>query len=135
MSRRVWTGVVAGVLAGLVMVSLAGAAYRAGERHEVVTRAVGDGQVVRVVGDYGWGYGHGGFFFLFPLLGILLVFLLLRSRRGYWGGGYWGGGYSGGGPRPCGPGHGVEGGPDAAFEAQHRRAHDRAGPDPAEREA
>jgi hypothetical protein len=110
MSRRVWTGVIAGVLAALVVLGVAGTAYQIGERHEVVTRTVGDGEAVRVVGGYGWGYGHGGgFFFLFPLLAILLVFLLFRGRRG----GY--GGYGG-----CGRG------PGDGFEEQHRRAHDRA---------
>jgi hypothetical protein len=129
MNRRIWAGVVAGVLAALVVLGVAGAAYRVGEGHEVVTRVVGDGQVVPVVGDYGWGGGHGGgFFFLFPLLLILLVFLLVRGRRRGYGGGYRGG-------WGCGPGDGRgvgEGGPAAAFEEQHRRAHDRAGPGPSE---
>ncbi len=123
MNRRVWTGILAGVLAATVLVGVAGAAYRAGQRSEVVTRVVGDGEVVRVVGGYGWGYGHGGGFFLFPLLlTILLVFLLVRAFRGGWGG-Y--GGRRGGGYGACGP----DG--DARFEEQHRRAH--AGPsEPAE---
>ena len=122
MSRRVWAGVAAGVLAALLGVGVAGAAFQAGERHDVVTRTVGDGQVVRVVGDNGWdGGGHFGFF-LFPLFVILLVFLLLRGRRGGYGR-YWGRGYG-----PCGSGYG-EG---AGFEEQHRRAHDRAGPGPSE---
>ncbi len=119
MNRRIWTGILAGVLAATVLLGVAGAAYQAGQRHEVVTRTVGDGEVVRVVGGYGWGYGpgwgHGGFF-LFPLLlTVLLVFLLVRVFRGGYGGGYrgrWGGGYGG-----CGPDQ------DARFEEQHRRAH------------
>jgi hypothetical protein len=111
MNRRIWTGVLAGVLAATVMLGVAGAAYRVGQTHEVVTRTVGDGEVVRVVGGYGgYGYGHGGGFFLFPLFAILAVFLLFRGFRGGYRGG-WGGG--------CGP--------DArhrAFEEHHRRLHE-----------
>ena len=122
MNRRVWTGILAGVLAATVVIGVAGVAYNAGQRSEVVTRTVGDGEVVRVVGGYGYGWGHGpgGGFFLFPLLlTVLLVFLLVRAFRGpRWGGGY--GGYA-----SCGPER------DGGFEEQHRRAH--AGPsEPAE---
>jgi hypothetical protein len=128
MNRRAWTGVVAGVVAAFLLLGVAGTAYEIGQRHEVVTRTVGNGEVVRVVGD-GWGgYGHGGFgfgFFLFPLLLIFLVFLAFRGRRGWYGGPgrYWGGGYG-----PCGPGSG------GGFEEQHRRAHEQApaGPGPGE---
>ncbi len=120
MNRRVWTGILAGVLAATVLLGVAGAAYHVGQAHEVVTRTVGDGQVVRVVGGYGdyGGYGHGGGFFLFPLFTILVVFLLVRSSRrgprGSWGGGW------------CGPGWGGQ------FEEQHRQAHERAGAGPTE---
>jgi hypothetical protein len=124
MNRRAWTGVVAGVVAAFLLLGVASTAYEIGQRHEVVTRTVGNGEVVRVVGD-GWGgYGHGGFgfgFFLFPLLLIFLVFLAFRGRRGWYGGGpgrYWGGGYG-----PCGPASG------GGFEEQHRRAHEQ-GPSP-----
>lgn len=57
MNRRVWTGLLAGILAATVILGVAGAAYRAGQINEVVTQTVGDGQVVPVVGgDYGgWG--------------------------------------------------------------------------------
>ena len=111
MNRRVWTGVLAGVLAASVLLGVAGAAYRVGQSHEVVTRTVGDGEVVRVVGGHGWGHGPGGGFLLFPLLTILLVFLLVRGWRGGDGNGY----------RGCGPGR------DERFDEAHRRAHDRAG--------
>jgi hypothetical protein len=125
MNRRMWTGLLAGILAATVIVGVAGAAYRAGQTHEVVTRTVGDGQAVRVVGgDYGgWGYGHGGGFFFFPFFTILLVFLLFRVARGGWGGrrGYGWGGYGG-----CGPG------PEAQFEEHHRRMHERAAAGPAD---
>lgn len=118
MNRRVWTGILAGVLAATVLLGVAGVAYNAGQRSEVVARTVGDGDVVRVVGGYGWGhgYGHPGFF-LFPLLlTVLLVFLLFRA----FGGGRWGGGHG-----PCRPDR------DGGFEERHRRAH--AGPsEPAE---
>ncbi len=106
MNKRVWTGILAGVLAATVLLGVGGAAYRAGQRSEVVTRVVGDGEVVRVVGGHGWGYGPGGGFFLFPLLlTVLLVFLLVRAFRGGPGGG------------ACWPDR------DAGFEERHRRAH------------
>lgn len=112
MNRRVWTGILAGVLAATVLLGVAGVAYNAGQRADVATRTVGDGEVVRVVGGHGWGYGHGGGFFLFPLLlTVLVVFLLARAFRGGWGG------YRGYGYGPCGPER------DARFEEQHRRAH------------
>ncbi len=103
MNRRVWTGILAGVLAATVLIGVAGIAYNAGHRAEVVTRTVSDGEVVRVVGGYGYGWGHGpgGGFFLFPLLTVLLVFLLIRAVRG----GRWGGGHG------------------DWFEERHRRAH------------
>ncbi|HEX2048942.1 MAG TPA: hypothetical protein VHF27_14365 [Acidimicrobiales bacterium] len=102
MNRRVWTGILAGVLSATVLLGVAGAAYRAGQRSEVVTRVVGDGEVVRVVGGHGWGYGPGGGFLLFPLLlTVLVVFLLVRAFRG----GGWGGGHG------------------DWFEERHRRAH------------
>ncbi len=107
MNRRLWTGILAGVLAATVLLGVAGAAYQVGRSQEVLTRVVGDGEVVPVVGGYGWGHGPGwgGGFFLFPLLlTVLLVFLLVRAFRG--------GGYG-----PCGPER------DARFEEQHRRAH------------
>ena len=114
MNKRVWTGILAGILAATVILGVAGTAYRIGQSHEVVTRTVGGdgtGDVVRVVGGYGgWGYGHGGGFFLFPLLTILLVFLLVRAARG---------GHRGyGGYGPWGPGW------EGRFEEQHRRAHE-----------
>jgi hypothetical protein len=109
MSRRAWTGVVAGLLAASVLLAVGIGAYRAGQDHEIVTRTVTDGgEVVRVVG-HGWGYGPGPGVFLFPLLGILLVVLLFRGLRGGpvgWGGpGGWGGG--------------------GGFDDWHRRAHER----------
>lgn len=128
MTRRVWAGIAAGVLAALVVLGVAGAAFRAGEHHQVVTTTVSGGDAVRVVGDYGWGYGHGGgFFFLFPLLLLVLLGLLLfrRARWGYagrydGGGGGWGG---------CGPGREPGGG----FDERHRRAHEESATGPVER--
>ena len=118
MNKKVWTGILAGVLAATVLLGVAGAAYQVGRSQEVVTRTVGDGEVVRVVGGYGWGHGHGpGGFFLFPLLlTALVVFLVVRAFRGP----RWGGAYGG-----CGPD------PDARFEERHRRAHGAPG-EPAE---
>lgn len=104
MNRRVWTGVLAGVLAATVILGVAGIAYRAGQHDEVVTRTVTDGEVVRVVG-HGWGYGPGPGFILLPL-GILAVVLLARGWRGGYGGRF--------GPGPWGP----------TPEEWHRRLHE-----------
>jgi hypothetical protein len=111
--RRVWTGVLAGVLAAGVLLSVGLGAYRAGQRDEVVTRVAGGGEVVRVIdGDRGWGHGPGPGIILFPLLAIGLVALLVsRGRGGGW----------------CGPGPGW--GPQArmpqsSWEDCHRRAHE-----------
>jgi hypothetical protein len=120
-NRRVWTGVVAGVLAAALLLTVGIGAYRAGQDDDAVTRVVsdGDGEVVRVVRDHDWGPGPG--FFLFPLLIILVIFLLARRSWG-WGGG-WRGPYSYGPPGraygPCGAG-----GPEESFEDWHRRQHE-----------
>jgi len=108
MSRRVWTGVAAGVLAASVLLGVAGGAYRAGQRDEVVTRTADDGDVVRVVDGHGWGPGPG--FFLFPLA-VVAVILLVRGRHGGHGGWH----------PPYGP-------PEEAFRDWHRRAHSEQGP-------
>ena len=115
MSRRIWTGVAAGVLAASVLLAVAGGANRAGQRDEAVTRTAGDGEVVRVVGGHGWGYGPGPGFLLFPLA-VVAVILLARGRRGG------ADGWSGGWRPPTGP-------PEEAFREWHRRAH--AEPEPA----
>jgi len=123
-NRKVWTGVLAGVLAAGVLLSVAGGAYRAGQRGDVVTRVVGsgsgsgsgDGDVVRVIESD----RHGGpGFFLFPLLGIGLVVLLVS--RGRHGGN--GGGWCGPGPAP-----GAGWGPEARMTDWHQRAHQEASP-------
>lgn len=114
MNRRVWAGAAAGVFAAMVLLAVGLGAYRAGQEHEIVTRAVGDGEMVRVIG-HGWSYGPGPGFFLFPLLGILLVVLLVRGFRR--GNGWHGGAGSGYGPW-------AHGGPPPAFEEWHRRAHE-----------
>jgi hypothetical protein len=120
-NRRIWTGVVAGVLAASLLLAVGIGAYQAGRDDEVVTRVV-DGDVVRVVGDHGWGRGPGFGFFLFPLLIILLVVLLARGRG-------WGGGWHRHGPYGYGPGGrwgwGPEG-PEDTFDEWHRRSHERA---------
>lgn len=133
MNRRIWTGVVAGVLAAAVLLTVGIGAYRAGQDDELVTRVVSEGEpgrsgeVVRVVGDHhGWGPGPGPFFFLFPLLVIGLIVLLVRrgSRPG------WGHGWGHGGPgwhRPYGPGD-----RSGWFDEWHRRAHEEAEANPSD---
>lgn len=103
MNRRVWTGVIAGVLAATVLLTVGIGSYRAGQDDEVVARTVSDGEAVRVVEHHGWGFFPG--FFLFPLLVIGLIVLLARGRRGYgWHRSYGPGFYGGYGPGPCGAG-------------------------------
>jgi hypothetical protein len=131
MSRRVWTGILAGTLAALAVLSIALGAYRAGQHSDAVTRTVTDGEVVRVIDGPGR-HGPGPGFFLFPLLIIVLVVFLLGGRRHWYGG--WNRPYGPGpwGPGPWGPGPGP-GAADPAFEEWHRRAHEgkeRAGPQP-----
>jgi hypothetical protein len=132
MSRRLWTGLLVGVIAAMALVAVGVGAFHAGQSHEITTVApvVGGapGETVRVVGYGHWGPWGGGphFGFLFPLLFIgMIVLLFAGRRRAYWGRpwgpGPWGGpgGWAGG---PCGPG----GGPDAALTDWHQRVH--AGP-------
>lgn len=116
--NRLWTGVVAGVLAAALLLTVGIGAYRAGQEDEVVTQVVTDsetsGEVVRVVDD-GWRDGPGPGFFLFPLLIIGLIFLF--ARRGRWHGHGHG----------CGP-HGYRSyraeEREAWMQDWHRRAHD-----------
>ena len=121
MNRRVWTGVVAGLLAAAVLLTVGIGSYRAGQDDEVVTRTVSDGEVVRVVGHDGWGFFPG--FFLFPLLVIGLIVLVARGRRGH--GWYGPGAYGGYGPGPCGPG-GYD--RETRMREWHRRMHEGEGP-------
>jgi hypothetical protein len=132
MNRRVWTGVVAGVLAAAVLLTVGIGAYRAGQDDEVVTRTVDGGEVVRVV-DHGRDFFPG--FFLFPLLVIALIFLLARGGRRHWhrpygpggpGGPGWGPGYWAGGPGrgPWGPGGAGGCDPEAEMREWHRRMHE-----------
>src|SRR5688500_5485992 len=109
MERRVWTGVVAGVLAAALLLTVGFGAFRAGQDDEQLTRVVetSEGEVVRVVGDgHHWGPGPG--FFLFPLLIVLLVVLVAKGRAHRWHGP---GGYGPGWHRGYGPGPGGRGGP------------------------
>lgn len=115
MTRRAWTGAVAGVLGVLLLLAVAVGAYNAGTHHTVVTRAAPGGEVVRVVDGHHWGYGPRPGFFLVPLLlGILLVVLIVRSFRGGYGG--W---HPHQGPPPWAPTS-----PEEAFRDWHRRAHE-----------
>ncbi|MGH9209902.1 MAG: hypothetical protein ACRD2C_04380 [Acidimicrobiales bacterium] len=131
MNRRIWTGVVAGVLAAAALLTVGIGAYQAGRDDEVVTRVVEDGEVVRVVND-GWNRGPGFGFFLFPLLLILLVVFIARGRG--WGGGWHRryGPYGPPGRRPDGYGDPSgrwacdPGDPEDTFDEWHRRSHERA---------
>lgn len=138
MYRRVWIGIVAGALAAFLLLGVGVTSYRAGQDDEVVTRTVGDGEVVRVIErGHGWGFFPGPV--LFPLLLILLAVLLLRGRHHHgWHGrpgyGYGPPGYARGG---WGPGSGPWGGPGAdcgpadRMEEWHRHMHGEPAPAPA----
>lgn len=124
MSRRLWTGLLVGVIAAMALVAVGVGAFHAGQGHEITTVApvVGGapGETVRVVGYGHWGPWGGGphFGFLFPLLFIgLIVLLFAGRRRAYWGH-HWGPGPWGG---PCGPGG--PGGRETMLSDWHRRAH------------
>ncbi len=116
MERRVWTGVLAGLLAATVLGGVGLGAYQAGRGDEVVTRVASDGEVVRVIDGRGWRHGPGPGFLLLPAA-IVLTVLLVRGRRGPGG---WG--------PPLGSGPWACGGPEEAFREWHRRAHDQAPP-------
>ena len=134
MSKRLWTGLLVGLIGAMALVAVGVGAFHAGERHEITTVApvVGavPGETVRLVGYGHWGpWGGPPFGFLFPLLFIgLIVLLLAGRRRAYWGR-HWGpghggwGGPGGWGPSPCGPvGPGAPG-REAALADWHQRAH------------
>jgi hypothetical protein len=117
MSKRLWTGLLVGLLGAMALVAVGVSAFHAGERHSepvatVVPGATGaGGEIVRVV-DYGHWRGGPPFGFLFPLLIIGIIAVLVAGRRrAYWGGG----------PGYCGPGWGA--GRDGMLADWHRRAH------------
>ena len=126
MSKRLWTGLLVGVIAAVALVAVGVGAFHAGQSHEITNTVApvgggAPGETVRVVGYGHWGPWGGGprFGFLFPLLFIgLIVLLITGRRRAYWGGPY----------GPCGPG-----GRQAMLADWHRQAHaERAGAPPSE---
>jgi hypothetical protein len=117
MSKRLWTGLLVGLLGAMALLAVGVGAFHAGERHSepvatVIPGTTGaGGEVVRVV-DYGHWRGGPPFGFLFPLLIIGIIAVLVAGRRrAYWGGG----------PGSCGPGWG--GGRDTMLADWHRRVH------------
>ncbi len=145
MTRRILIGVLLVLVLAVTAVSAGMFAYRAGVMQGMVT----SGQAITVpdggrgpemfvhpgpmmMGRGHWGFG-GGFGFLgclFPLLGLFLLFGLLRLAFGHrhWG---WRGGYGrwGGGPGGMGGGNAEHPAPPM-FEEWHRRAHGEATPPP-----
>lgn len=107
MNGRTLGRALAGLLLVIVAIGVGTAVYNAGVTAgfaEAAQQAAASGDAVPVVpGHYGWGgpYGHGfgfGFFgILFWILGIFLIFGLIRAAFGGWGG--WGGGPGGRGGR------------------------------------
>jgi hypothetical protein len=131
MSRRMWTGLLVGLLAAIGLLAVGVGAYHAGERHRqpVATVVPGTGVAapdgtVRVIGYDHWRDGP-PFGFLFPLLFIgLIVLLVTGRRRAYWGRPH---GPGWGGPGGWGGGPGGWGGREAMLADWHRRAHDEPG--------
>jgi hypothetical protein len=127
MSRRMWTGLLVGLLVAIGLVAVGAGAYHAGERHSgpVATVVPGTGVAapdgtVRVIGYDHW-RGGPPFGFLFPLLFIgLIVLLVTGRRRAYWGRPY---GPGWGGPGGWGSGPDGWGGREAMLADWHRRAH------------
>lgn len=84
MNRKVLTGIGISLLVLASLVLVAGAAFRAGDRHDgdaVRELVVGDDTARTIVVDGGWRGGPGFGFLLFPLVigGLILLF---ASRRG-----------------------------------------------------
>jgi hypothetical protein len=86
MFGRLATGIVAGLLAAAVLIGVVAVSYQAGRNDEQVVQVV-DGetttQVIEYVGHrhWGWGPGFGIFFFLIPVLLIVLLVGTIRRRR------------------------------------------------------
>ena len=124
---------VVGLLAG-IGVSIYNAGVSQGLAQNVTTAASGAPAVVYgYPGYYGhWGFGFGFFGIFFWILGIFLIFALLRAAFGWgrWGRGRWGGygagGYGGFGPGGHKPDH-HEDPRRAMLDEWHREAHGSSG--------
>jgi hypothetical protein len=132
MNRRVVLGIFVVLLLVIVAVGAGGVAYRIGiaqglAANPQLVAPQGNGGVpvapfyYGAPGFYGRPFGFGGFGFLgclFPLLGIFLLFGLMRAI--FWGGRGWGGRRGWGGHGWGGPeGQGVP----PMFDEWHKRAH------------
>jgi len=125
-------GTFARVLAALVLIGVLVAigvgVYNAGVSAGLATQVVAPSGAPAVYypGPYawhGWGWGFGFFGIFFWILGIFLIFGLLRAIFGW---GRWGGrGYRDWSHKPNG--YGGYGGPQSHFDEWHRRSHESEG--------
>lgn len=129
MNGRGWFRALAVVALVAVVVAIGVGVYNAGVGTglaEAARQAAVSGEPVTVVPGYGYGYGWGpghgwGFFpfgILFWILGIFLIFGLVRAAFG--GGRRWGGGPGGHG----GPGGSHDDYRRQRFDEWHRRSHE-----------
>ena len=124
MSGRTFLNLVLGGLVVVVLVGIGVGVYNAGVSAGLATTvaAPSGAPVAYYPGPYvwhGWGWGPGWGFFgiFFWILGIFLIFALLRAIFGW-------GRWSGRGYRDWNHGANGHGGPEGRFEEWHRRLHE-----------